>query len=177
MPIPPFQPRQIIPVPAPTAPSAGRSADAASTARPASAGLDLDDAGLAEPAVVALPHDRDDDVVHADARVGGDGRRDRAVVHAPDGHRRGQVDGRLEHPPLGDLERARQLARAVQDGRTPAGSGSPTSVAGSPGTTAVTPRAGDPAARGRLGLVAPDRDVADAHAGHVGDRVPCGPAS
>ena len=37
MPIPPFQPKQTIPVPAPTAPSATGPAAAAATARPASA--------------------------------------------------------------------------------------------------------------------------------------------
>ena len=41
--------------------------------------LDLHHARLAEPAVVALTHDRDHDVLHPDARIGGD-RMDEAIT-------------------------------------------------------------------------------------------------
>ena len=60
-----------MPVPAPTAPSAIGHPEAAATARPASLGLDLNRACLAEVAVVALADDRDQDFVHPHARIGG----------------------------------------------------------------------------------------------------------
>ena len=77
-------------------------------------GLDLDHASFAEVAVVAFAHYGDDDVLHADARVGRQRDRDRAIVDPPNRHRRRQVDGRLEQAPLADLMRCRQLAGAVQ---------------------------------------------------------------
>ena len=62
-------------------------------------GLDLDDASLGEPAVVALADDGDDEVFRADPRIGSDRDLDRAVVDASDGVRRGQVDRRLDSVP------------------------------------------------------------------------------
>ena len=70
-------------------------------------GLDLDDASLGEPAVVALAHDGDDEVLRADARIGSDRHLDRAVVDAADGVRGREVDRRLDQSPLGDRQRAR----------------------------------------------------------------------
>ena len=75
------------------------------------------DAGVREPAVVAFADHRDHDVVDADSRVARHRDRHSAVVDAAHGVRRGEVDGRLEDPPLPDLERARQLAGAVENGR------------------------------------------------------------
>ena len=46
--------------------------------------------------------------------IGGARGVDRAVEDASDLHRRGQVDRRLDHAPLGDLEEARQLAGGVE---------------------------------------------------------------
>ena len=80
----------------------------------------LHDARIVEPAVVALSDDRQDDVLDPDRAVRGDRGRDRSVEHAPDLHRRRQVDGRLEHAPFADRERPGQLAGAVQH-RDPGG--------------------------------------------------------
>ncbi len=80
--------------------------------------LDLDDASLGEPAVVALTHDGDDEVLRADARIGSDGDLDRAVVDAADGVRGRQVHRRLDQSPLADHQRARELTRPVQHCRS-----------------------------------------------------------
>ena len=71
-----------------------------------------------EPAVVALADNGDHDVVDTDARVARHRHRDGAVVDAADRVGRGEVDRRLENPPLPDLERAGQLAGAVEHGRS-----------------------------------------------------------
>ncbi len=131
--------------------------------------LDLHDARVVQPAVVALAHDRDHDVVDADARVGRERGRDRAVEHAADRHRGREVDGRVELAPLGDLERAGQLARAVQhrDARGQRLSVDPVRVRRHHRGHA---RAREAAAVRRVGLVAHDGHVAHAHAVDVRDR-------
>ena len=77
--------------------------------------------------------------------------RDGAVVDAADRHRRGQVDRRLDHAPLGDLQRAGQLARAVEHRgagrRAVRGAASP----GAAGTIAVTPVRATPRPAGGSG--------------------------
>ena len=77
-------------------------------------GLNMRDARIGEPAVVALADDGDHDVVCADAGVGGHRNLHGPLVDAADRVRRGEVDVRLEQSPLPDLVRAGQLAGAVQ---------------------------------------------------------------
>ena len=167
VPIPPFQSKQTIPVPAPTAPSAtGPSARRGERAARVPR-LDLDRPAVAEPAVVALPHHRDDDVLRAHGGVGGDGRGDRTVEHAPDRHRGRQVDRRLDHAPLGQAHEAGQLARAVEH-RAARGHGRGEQPVRRPGRDRGHAGPGDPAA---ARLVAPDRHVPHPHAADVGDRV------
>ena len=104
------------------------------------------------------------------AGVGRAGGRDGTVEDAADGHRRGEVDRRLDQAPLGDLEEPGQLAGAVQRGRTrrDRAGGTPMPVARHDRRDAG---AGDSAPCRRRRLVAHDRDVADPNAGDVGDRV------
>ena len=156
-------------MPAPTAPSANSPRAASASARPASARLDLHHARLAEPAVVALGDDRDDHVLHADRRVGGHRGGHGAVEHAPDGHRGGEVDRRLEHAPLGHLQRPGHLARAVEHGDA-RGQRLGVQRRGRGRHDRGHARARDAAPVGRLGLVAHHGDVADADARDVGDR-------
>ena len=56
-----------------------------------------------QPRVVALPHDRNDDVVDADRRLLGHQQAAGGVVHTADLHRRGEEDRCLRHAPLVDL--------------------------------------------------------------------------
>ena len=120
VPMPPLKPRQLIPVPAPTAPSAGgrrrRPPARAAVQRGAARRrrLDLHPAGVGQEAVVALGHDRDDHVVGADARVLGHHQLAGRVVDPADLHRRGQEDRRLGQPPLGGGQEAGALAGAVE---------------------------------------------------------------
>ena len=77
-PMPPFQPRQSIPAPAPDGPGLRSDPRPDRLARGIAGGrhvveLDLHRAGEAQPRVVALPHDRDDDIV-SNARVTRPGR-------------------------------------------------------------------------------------------------------
>ncbi len=132
--------------------------------------LDLDDASLGEPAVVALAHDGDDEVLRADARIGCDRDLDRPVVHAADGVGGGEVHGRLDQAPLRDDHRARQLARAVQHGHA-RGHGCAVQRLDRRGKDGRDARACDAPSVRRLGLVAPDGDVADRDAVDVGDRI------
>ena len=129
--------------------------------------LDLHDGAVGEPAVVALRHDRDDDVLGPDGGIGGDRRGDGAVEDAPDGHRRGEVDRRLDQSPLGDRHAAGHLPRPVEH-RRPGRDGLAKEPLGGSRQDRGHARARDPAP---AGLVAPDRDMADLHAGDVGDRV------
>ena len=78
--------------------------------------LDVHDPRLAQPAVVAFAHARDDDVL-GDTDLGLRGHRDSngAVVDAADRVGRRQVDGGVEQPPLANPVRAGQLAGAVED--------------------------------------------------------------
>ena len=106
VPIPALKPFVIIPVPAPSralhdGPDGGTSDGAGDVV-----GLDVHGVRIREPAVVALAHDRDDDrVPHALVRCDGD--LHGSVVDAADGVRGREVDGRLEHAPLGDLPASR----------------------------------------------------------------------
>ena len=73
-------------------------------------------------------------------------------------------------PPLADLQRAGQLARAVQDSGARA-DGLAHERLDRRGDDRRHAGARDAASFGRLGLVPPDGDVADRDAGHVRDRV------
>ena len=132
--------------------------------------LDLHDAALREPAVVALADDGDDEVLDADARVERDSRLDGAVVHPPDRVRRRQVDRRLEQSPLGDGDRP-VSSPAPFSTAVPAGTGAPKIVSDRRREDRGHARARDPAAFGRLRLVPPDRHVTDRDAGDIRDRV------
>ena len=167
VPIPPFQSKQTIPVPAPTAPSPTAPSVAAATARPASSAstwtIALSDSQLSSHSATSGMTTS----VVPDGRVRGDRGGDGAVEDPADRHRRGQVERRLHQPPLRGRDEAGHLPGAVEH-RGARGTGSANSPSGGPGRIAVTPvRAIPPAA----GLVAPHGDVADAHAGDVGDRV------
>ena len=152
-----------MPVPAPTAPSSTAGAGLGHSLGHVGRST-CTDARVAQPAVVALADDRDDHVVDADGRIGRDRNGDGAVHHAAHGMGRGEIDRRLEDSPFADLDRARQLAGAVEhsragrDGLLQEGLDRPRQDRGHA-------RAGD------RRLVAPDRDVADGDAGNVGDRV------
>ena len=114
LPIPPFQPKQTIPVPAPTAPcSTGDpiAAVAAASARPASAASTCTTrASLSQlsshSATTGIAT-----VLDADPRIGRHGRRHRAVEHAAHRHGRGQVDRRLQQAPLPDSPANRSSRR------------------------------------------------------------------
>ena len=113
-PMPPFQPNATMPVPAPTHPCSTTPPRASATARAASAASTCTIARVVQPAVVALADDRDHDVVDADPGVGLAGDGHGTVEDASDGHRRGEIDRRLDQAPLGDLEEAGQLPGAVE---------------------------------------------------------------
>ncbi len=125
--------------------------------------LHLHDACIVEPAVVAFSDDRQDDVLDPDRAVRGDRGRDRPVEHAPDLHRRRQVDGRLEHAPFADRERAGQLAGAVQH-RDAGGQRLPEERGWIGRHDRGDTRPCHAAAGRRVGLVPPDRHVPDGHA-------------
>ena len=132
--------------------------------------VDLDDAALREPAVVALAYDRDDEVLGPDTRLDLDRDGDRSVVHPAHRVRRREVDGRLDAAPVADLQRSGELTRPVEHGG-PRGHGKRVQRLDRSGENGRHPGPGDAASLRRLGLVAPDRDVPDGHARHVGDRV------
>ena len=162
LPIPAFQSKQTIPVPAPTAPSATAPPDAAASARPASAASTWTGAAVLSQ---LSSHSPTTGMTTSSSPTAGSSATacgDRAVVDPPDGHRRRQVDGRLDRPPLRQRDVAGQLAGAVEH------------RAAGRHRTAEQVRAGrdrrHPGAR-HLRRVAPDGDVADPHAGDVGDRV------
>ena len=137
---------------------------------PGVVGLDLNDAGIVQPAVVALGDHRDDDVLDPDRRLRGHGRRHGAVVDAADRHRRGEVDGCLEHSELHHLKGAGHLPGAVQDrdaGRHRLGPERLRHAGGDRGDTGSR----DAPAGGRVRLVAANGHVAHAHPGHVRNRV------
>ena len=99
VPIPAFQPNAIMPVPAPTHPSGDRAAGGRGERTAGVRGLDLHDARVVEPAVVAFADDRDDDASKPDRRIGRHGGRDRAVVDPSDlpSSRSGRAESR-SHP-------------------------------------------------------------------------------
>ena len=71
---------------------------------------------VVQPGVVALAHERDDDVVLVpDARVALDHPLHRRVRHGADGERVREEDRRLDEPPLEELRHPRDLAGPVQD--------------------------------------------------------------
>ena len=155
------------PVPAPTAPSATAPPRACASARPASAASTCTTA-LSESQLSS--HSPTTGITTSSvptAGIGGDRRGDGAVEDAPDRHRRREVDRRLDQPPLRDRDEAGHLPRAVEH-RRPGGHRLAEEPVGGPGQDRGHAGARDPAA---AGLVAPDRDVADPHAGDVGDRV------
>jgi acetoin utilization deacetylase AcuC-like enzyme len=134
-------------------------------------GADLHPPTVVEVGVVALPHDRDHDVV-GDAAVALELDLTGGVVDAPELHGRGQVDGGLGGPPLAGGDEARALARAVEHGAA-RGDGALVGVVGE--QQARHAGAGDSAPGRRGRLVAVHGGVADADACHVEDGV--GPTS
>ena len=152
-----------MPVPAPTAPSS-TDVPASATALATSSSSTCT-ARVVQPAVVALADHRDHHVVDADGRIGCDRNGDCAIHHAANSMGRREIDRRLEDAPLADLDRARQLAGAVEDG-----------CAGRDGLLQEgLDRSREDRGQARAGdgrLVAPDRDVANRDAGDIGDRVP-----
>ena len=107
---PALWPIVIIPVPAPTTPSATGPAGRGVDGRPHVGGRHPAAGDVVEPGVVALADDGDDDVDHA----GGEEGVDDGVVAATDGVGGGQHDRRLEDAPLAHLDRPGQLAGAVE---------------------------------------------------------------
>ena len=168
--MPPLRPKQTIPAPAPTAPSLTSSAPAAATARPASAASTWTVRASFSQLSSHSPTTGITTSSTPTAGVGLDGRGDRTVEDASDRHRRREVDGRLEQPPLRDLQEAGQLARAVQHrGAGPHRLAEET--VGPAGQDRGDTGAGHTAAHRRLRLVAPHRDVTDGHTRDVADRV------
>ena len=103
--MPPGKSKQIIPVPAPTLPSANLGAELLE--RPLDVGGGHG-ARIGHVAVVALADHRQHDVVGAPARG-----EHRGLVDRADRVRSAEVHGRLHLSPLVDLELGRQLADAV----------------------------------------------------------------
>ena len=169
--MPPFHPKQIIPVPAPTAPSSTGPDPAPRTAVRDVVGRDLRPAGVVEPRVVALADHGDDDVVDAERGV----RRRRAVRPAPS-HARPtcmvevSTIGVSSHPSsrtwMADVSSPAPLRTA-----TPAPERLGHHACGRAGDDGRHACAGDASAGRRIGLVAPHRRVTDQDAGHVGDGV------
>ena len=112
--------------------------------------LDLNGAGVVEPAVVAFADDRDHDVVDAHRGIRRTRDLDRAVVDPPDGHRRGEVDGSLDQPPFRHLDEPGQLACAVQHGG-PGRHRTPEESLGGAARIAVTPVLAQPRPTGGSG--------------------------
>ena len=96
VPIPALCSIVIIPVPAPTTPSATGPSVAASIAARPSATVTLRRRDVVEPGVVALADDRGDDVVVADGRDGVEHGVDDGVVDAADRRRAGEHDRGVE---------------------------------------------------------------------------------
>ena len=76
---------------------------------------DLHPAGVVEVGVIALSHDRDDDVL-ADLFVLGDHQFARGVIHPAELHRRREEDGGFEQSPLPCRQQAGALAGPVEHG-------------------------------------------------------------
>ena len=104
-------------------------------------------------------------------RVGRHRGRHGAVEDAPDGHRRRQVDRRLDHAPTRRTCSEPVISPAPLSTATPAASGCARRVVGRGRHDRGHARARDAAPGGRIGLVAHHGDVADADARDVGDRV------
>ena len=172
VPMPPLKPKQDIPVPAPTAPSAGGIPGAARRQRSGVGGAyvvtaDLHPPTVVEVGVVALPHDGDHDVV-GDAAVAFELDLTGSVVDPPQLHGRGQVDRGLGSPPLLGRDEARALAGTVEHGSA-GRDGSLVGVVGEEQTGHA--RTGD-SAPGRWGrLVAVHGGMAEADSCHVEDGV------
>ena len=160
-----------MPAPAPTAPSAISPPARGQRQRPAGVlGLHLHDARVVQPAVVALGDHGNHDVLDPDRRLSRHSRRDRPVEDPAHGHRRGEVDGRLDLAELHHLQRASQLAGAVQDRHARRHRLPPERLGRARGDRGhAGPR--DAAPGGRVRLVANDGDVTHADAGDVRDRV------
>ena len=134
--------------------------------------VDLHDAALRQPAVVALAHHGDDEILAPDPRVGGHCGRDGAVVDAPHRVRGREVHGRLDAPPVGYHHRPGQLSCAVQHrhaGRHRLGMERLHGCRDDRGHA----RTRDSATVRRLRLVAPHRHVSDRDTRDVGDRIRC----
>ena len=123
--------------------------------------------GFVEPRVVGLAHhgDRNHLVVAPCTRDGLEHGVNDRIEHSPDRGGAGQHDRRLERPPLGHRDRAGELATAVEHGVARRHRPFPEG-ANLVGHDRRHSRAGD-----AVGFVVPDRDVADAHARNVGDRI------
>ncbi len=174
VPMPPLKPRQLIPVPAPTAPSAGGrrlarrpAARAASRAMRTSVALTCirreSDRKLSS-------HSATTGMITSSTPIPGLFLREQLagrVVDAADLHGRGEEHRRLGEAPLGHGQEPGALARAVQHRAAGGHRGGEQVPAGIDHGDAGP---GHAPARRRRRLVPPHRDVADADAGHVGDR-------
>ena len=161
----------IIPVPAPTAPSATSRRAASASARPASAASTCTTRASLSQLSSHSRDDRDDDVVDADARVGRHRGGHGAVEDAPDRHRGREVDRRLDHAPLGHLQAADHLARAVEHRDAGGQRLGAQRRPGAAGTIAVTPVRATPRPAGGSGSSRTTVTWPTPHAGDVGDRV------
>ena len=171
-PMPPFQSKHDIPVPAPMAPSSGGSTvptDSAGRGQrlPDVVMRDLHASGVAEERVVALRDHGDDHVLHADRRLLVTEQLAGRVVDPSDLHRRGEEHRRLHEAPLLHGDEPGALACAV-DHRTARRHGGAEAVA-----ARVEHRhagAGDPATARWRRLVTPHREMPETHARDVEDR-------
>ena len=172
VPMPPLKPKQDIPVPAPTAPSAGgspapRDDSAAAWASAYVVAAHLHPPTVVEVGVVALADDRDHHVV-GDAAVALELDLAGGVVDPAELHGRGQVDRGLGGTPLPGGEEAGALAGTVEHGAARR-DGPLVGVVGEEQTGHAGARDSAPGRWGRL--VAVDRGVAEADARHVEDGV------
>ena len=120
-------------------------------------------ARVVEPRIVTFPHDRDHDRIR-DLGLLGHQQAAGSVIHAADLHRAGEEHRGLGHPPLPDLQAARQFTGAVEDRHTRRHRAGPH----------ITPRIDhghpgpcDAATGRRISLITHDRRVSQSGAGHV----------
>ena len=132
--------------------------------------VDLHEAALREPAVVAFADDGNDEVLAPDLLVRADRDRDGAVVDPTNRVRGGEVDGRLDQAPLGDHHRPGQLRCAVQH-RHAGGDGRGVERLHRCGHDGGHTRTRDSAPVRGLGLVAPHCDMPYGDAADVRDRI------
>ncbi len=116
VPMPPLKPKALMPVPAPTAPSATGPEAAASSAREGVAFRQRARPDVGQIAVIAFEHDRIDRAgLAADVGIGGECPRHQCVEAGADGQGVAQQQRRLDLAELGELHQPGALAEAVDD--------------------------------------------------------------